>query len=127
MTDTPVSLLPLSRRSLNIALLCATGSIGKSTLEVIALHSEYRVFALTANQNVELMLAQCLRFSPRFAVMVDEDAAERLAQMLRSRDSATEVLAGPDALVTVASHPDVDTVMAAIVGAAGLPSALAAV
>ena len=127
MTDTPVSLLPLSRRSLNIALLGATGSIGKSTLEVIALHSEYRVFALTANQNVELMLAQCLRFSPRFAVMVDEDAAERLAQMLRSRDSATEVLAGPDALVTVASHPDVDTVMAAIVGAAGLPSALAAV
>jgi len=127
MTDTPVSLLPLSRRSLNIALLGATGSIGKSTLEVIALHSEYRVFALTANQNVELMLAQCLRFSPRFAVMVDEDAAERLAHMLRSRDSATEVLAGPDALVTVASHPDVDTVMAAIVGAAGLPSALAAV
>ena len=127
MTASPTTLQSASRRSVNIALLGATGSIGKSTLEVIALHSDYRVFALTANQNVELMLAQCLRFSPRFAVMVDEGAAERLAHMLRLRHSATEVLAGPDALVTVASHPDVDTVMAAIVGAAGLPSALAAV
>lgn len=127
MTDRPATLQSASRRSVNIALLGATGSIGKSTLEVIALHSDYRVFALTANQNVELMLAQCLRFSPRFAVMVDEHAAEQLAHMLRLRHSETEVLAGPEALVTVASHPDVDTVMAAIVGAAGLPSALAAV
>lgn len=127
MTDRPATLQSASRRSVNIALLGATGSIGKSTLEVIALHSDYRVFALTANQNVELMVAQCLRFSPRFAVMVDEHAAEQLAHMLRLRHSETEVLAGPEALVTVASHPDVDTVMAAIVGAAGLPSALAAV
>jgi len=127
MTDRPATQQSASRRSVNIALLGATGSIGKSTLEVIALHSDYRVFALTANQNVELMLAQCLRFSPRFAVMVDEHAAEQLAHMLRLRHSETEVLAGPEALVTVASHPDVDTVMAAIVGAAGLPSALAAV
>lgn len=127
MNEMPAVQQAAARRSINIALLGATGSIGKSTLEVIALHPEYRVFALTANQNVELMLAQCLRFAPRFAVMVDEEAAERLAQLLRQHDSATQVLAGPQALVTIASHPDVDTVMAAIVGAAGLPSALAAV
>ncbi len=127
LNEMPAVQQAAARRSSNIALLGATGSIGKSTLEVIALHPEYRVFALTANQNVELMLAQCLRFAPRFAVMVDEEAAERLAQLLRQHDSATQVLAGPQALVTIASHPDVDTVMAAIVGAAGLPSALAAV
>jgi len=117
----------VARPSVNIALLGATGSIGKSTLDVIALHPEYKVFALTANSNVGLMLALCLRFAPRFAVMVDEQAAERLALALRQHSSTTEVLAGADALLTVAAHPEVDTVMAAIVGAAGLPSALAAV
>jgi len=116
-----------ARSSVNIALLGATGSIGKSTLEVIALHPEYTVFALTAHSNVDLMVAQCLRFAPRFAVMVEEEAAERVAQALRAHESATQVLAGAEALESIASHPDVDTVMAAIVGAAGLPSALAAV
>lgn len=127
MNEAPAGQHSVARPTINIALLGATGSIGKSTLEVIALHPEYRVFALTANLNTELMLAQCLRFAPRFAVMVDEEAAERLALLLRQHDSPTQVLSGPQALVTVASHPDVDTVMAAIVGAAGLPSALAAV
>ncbi len=111
----------------SITLLGATGSIGKSTLEVIALHPQYAVFALTANSNVALLLEQCLRFAPRYAVMVDEPAAEELARALAAHGSATRVLAGPQGLVEVASHPEVDTVMAAIVGAAGLPSALAAV
>lgn len=127
MTERHASSPAAARASASIALLGATGSIGKSTLEVIALHPEYKVFALTANSNVELMVAQCLRFAPRFAVMVDEEAAERVARVLREHGSSTQVLAGQEALVSVASHPDVDTVMAAIVGAAGLPSALAAV
>jgi 1-deoxy-D-xylulose-5-phosphate reductoisomerase len=113
--------------SRSITLLGATGSIGKSTLEVIALHPQYSVFALTANSNVALLLEQCLRFSPSYAVMVEEPAAEQLARALARRDSATRVLAGAQGLLEVASHPEVDTVMAAIVGAAGLPSALAAV
>ncbi len=110
-----------------ITLLGATGSIGKSTLEVIALHPQYSVFALTANSNVALLLEQCLRFAPRYAVMVEEAAAEELTQALVRQGSATRVLAGPQGLIEVASHPEVDTVMAAIVGAAGLPSAIAAV
>jgi len=113
--------------SRSITLLGATGSIGKSTLEVIALHPQYSVFALTANSNVALLLEQCLRFSPRYAVMVEEPAAEQLARALARHSSATRVLAGAQGLLEVASHPEVDTVMAAIVGAAGLPSALAAV
>ena len=113
--------------SRSITLLGATGSIGKSTLEVIALHPQYSVFALTANSNVALLLEQCLRFSPRYAVMVEEPAAEQLARALARHCSATRVLAGAQGLLEVASHPEVDTVMAAIVGAAGLPSALAAV
>ena len=99
LNEMPAVQQAAARRSINIALLGATGSIGKSTLEVIALHPEYRVFALTANQNVELMLAQCLRFAPRFAVMVDEEAAERLAQLLRKVDLLVGRLAGPCAEV----------------------------
>jgi 1-deoxy-D-xylulose-5-phosphate reductoisomerase len=111
----------------SITLLGATGSIGKSTLDVIALHPQYSVFALTANSNVALLVEQCLRFAPRYAVMVEETAAEQLTRVLARHGSATRVLAGPQGLIDVASHPDVDTVMAAIVGAAGLPSTLAAV
>lgn len=116
-----------SRRTTNITILGSTGSVGKSTLEVIALHSCYSVFALTACRNVEVMLDQCARFSPRFAVMVDEDAATELDHALRAHGLTTTVLSGPDALVEVATHPDADTVMAAIVGSAGLPPTLAAV
>jgi 1-deoxy-D-xylulose-5-phosphate reductoisomerase len=110
-----------------ITILGSTGSIGTSTLEVIALHEKYRVFALSANLNVALMLEQCLRFRPRFAVMVDEASAQQLRDALSQNQSGTEVLTGAAALETVASHPDVDTVMAAIVGAAGLPPTLSAV
>lgn len=115
------------RRSINITILGSTGSIGKSTLDVIALHSCYSVFALTAHCNVDAMLGQCVRFFPRFAVMVDEDAATVLDRALRAQGIATTVLSGADALIEVATHQDVDTVMAAIVGGAGLPPTLAAV
>ena len=110
-----------------ITILGSTGSIGKSTLEVIDLHPQYRVFALTAHQSVAALLEQCLRYRPRYAVMVDENAATRLDAALREQGAETEVLAGAQGLITVASHPDCDTVMAAIVGSAGLAPTLAAV
>ncbi|MES3006242.1 MAG: 1-deoxy-D-xylulose-5-phosphate reductoisomerase [Pseudomonadota bacterium] len=115
------------RTSASITVLGSTGSIGKSTLEVVALHPAYRVFALTANHNVAVMLEQCARFLPRYAVMVDELAAERLDAALRQQGLTTQVLCGEQALIEVAVHPDADTVMAAIVGSAGLPPTLAAV
>jgi len=111
----------------NITVLGATGSIGLSTLDVLARHPQrYRVVALTANRQVERLLEQCLTHQPRYAVMVDADAAERLAVGLREAGSGTEVLSGEEGLEQVASLPEVDYVMAAIVGAAGLPPTLAA-
>lgn len=110
-----------------VTILGSSGSIGLSTLDVLARHPEcFHVFALTANRNVARLLAQCLQFHPRYAVMVDPKAAESLAVQLREHGSETEVLAGVEALVMVASHPQTDYVMAAIVGAAGLLPTLAA-
>ena len=110
-----------------ITILGATGSIGLSTLDVIAQHpSRFKVFALTANHSVDKLLHQCLQFQPRYAVMADEASANQLAQQLRQHDCATEVLAGEQALADVAAHSDTDYVMAAIVGAAGLVPSLAA-
>ena len=104
-----------------ITILGATGSIGLSTLDVIAQHpSRFKVFALTANHSVDKLFHQCLQFQPRYAVMADEARANQLAQQLRQRDCVTEVLAGEQALADVAAHSDTDYVMAAIVGAAGL-------
>mgnify|MGYP001548365078 FL=1 len=109
-----------------ISVLGSTGSIGVNTLDVIARHPErFQVYALAANSSVDTLLAQCLAFEPRYAVMMVEAAAESLRQQL-SASSATEVLHGEDALSRVVTAPEVDTVMAAIVGAAGLPSTLAA-
>ncbi len=111
-----------------VTILGASGSIGASTLDVLARHPErYGVFALTANRAVEPMVELCQRFAPRYAVLADEESARQLALRLREEDvSGTEVLGGGEALKQVASHDDVDIVMAAIVGAAGMPSALAA-
>jgi 1-deoxy-D-xylulose-5-phosphate reductoisomerase len=110
-----------------LAILGATGSIGTSTLDVVARHPDrYEVVALSAHQRVDDMLALCLRWQPRWAAMSDEAAAADLRQRLRGAGSATEVLAGPAALVELAAHPEVEAVMAAIVGAAGLPSCMAA-
>jgi len=111
-----------------LAVLGATGSIGVSTLDVVARHSDrYEVVALTGNSRVEVLLEQCLQHRPRFAVVGDAQHVAGLTERLRSAGLATEVLAGPAALERVAALPDVDTVMAAIVGAAGLQPTLAAV
>ncbi|MGD8742448.1 MAG: 1-deoxy-D-xylulose-5-phosphate reductoisomerase, partial [Granulosicoccaceae bacterium] len=111
----------------NITLLGATGSIGMSTLDVIRRHSDrFRVVALTANHAVERMQAQCEQFRPAYAVMADETAAQQLRDALRNSCPATEVLSGIAGLETVAALPEVDLVMAAIVGAAGLLPTLAA-
>jgi 1-deoxy-D-xylulose-5-phosphate reductoisomerase len=110
-----------------VAVLGSTGSIGLSTLDVLARHPDrYAVAALAAGSNHAALLEQCLRFRPRVAVLRDAAAARALAQALAEAGSRTQVLAGPEALADVAGSADVDVVMAAIVGAAGLPSTLAA-
>ena len=110
-----------------VAVLGSTGSIGVSTLEVMALHPQlFQVFALSASTQVEKMLAQCVQFKPVFAVMASEQHGRMLAEKCQSNGLETHVLCGPDALSEIASHEQVDTVMAAIVGAAGLASCLAA-
>ena len=112
---------------LRITILGASGSIGVSTLDVIARHPErYQVFALAAHSAVEVLLEQCRRHQPRYAVLADPAAAARLAAAIAGVAPRTEVLAGDGALSEVAAHEEVDAVMAAIVGAAGMPSALAA-
>lgn len=111
----------------NISILGATGSIGLSTLDVIARHpNEFSLYAVTGNTNVEQMLSICREYNPSVAVMVDETSAESLQVDLSKLGLDIQVLAGEDALNTVASHPQVDTVMAAIVGGAGLKSTFAA-
>ena len=110
-----------------VCVLGSTGSIGVNTLDVIARHPErYEVVALSAMSRVDELLAQCLAWKPRLAVMPDREAAARLRERLREAGSATQVLDGADKLAEIAAHPDVDTVMAAIVGAAGLAPAIAA-
>ncbi len=117
-----------SSRIQQITVLGATGSIGASTLDVVARHPDrFALFALTARSQVAKLLEQCLRFAPRYAVMTDAQAASALAAALREAGSRTEVLSGEKALAEVAGHRDVDAVMAAIVGAAGLAPALSAV
>lgn len=112
----------------SLAILGASGSIGQSTLAVLRQHPErFSLFALSANKNVSRMVADCVEFSPRYAVMVDELAAKQLRQQLAQLNSATQVLSGSAALCDIARDPEVSTVMAAIVGAAGLLSTLAAV
>jgi len=111
----------------NVAVLGATGSIGRNTLDVIDRHPDrFRAYALSAATSVAELATLCEKYRPRFAVMTDADAASQLRDQLKSRSPDTEVLAGSAALEAVASHPEVDTVMAAIVGAAGLKSSLAA-
>ena len=111
-----------------VTVLGATGSIGTSTLDVISQHPDrYQVFALTAHSRIKDLQALCLQHRPRFAVVADTAYAQRLQGDLRAAGVATEVLAGPQGLCEVAAHPDVDAVMAAIVGAAGLESTMAAV
>jgi 1-deoxy-D-xylulose-5-phosphate reductoisomerase len=113
---------------IGVSVLGSTGSIGLSTLDVLARHPDrYRVVALTAHRDMIRLEAQCLRHRPELAVMADGASARRLAERLRDRAPQTRVLAGTEGLVTAASLSGADYVMAAIVGAAGLIPALAAV
>lgn len=117
----------MSAMKQRITVLGSTGSIGVSTLDVMAMHPErFEVFALSAATQVELMLAQCQRFKPTFAVMASLPHGQLLAGKMRANNLATQVLSGPEALEMIASHEQVHAVMAAIVGAAGLPPCLAA-
>lgn len=111
-----------------LTILGASGSIGQSTLAVVRQHPEqFSLFALSANSNVVRMLADCVEFAPRFAVMTDNLAAKELRRQLAQTSCRTQVLSGAQALCEVARDAEVTTVMAAIVGAAGLLSTLAAV
>jgi 1-deoxy-D-xylulose-5-phosphate reductoisomerase len=110
-----------------LTVLGSTGSIGTSTLDVVARHPDkFRIAALTANRQVDLLFRQCQQFKPRYAVLLDEDSAARLRLLVREADLSTEVLSGAAALEQVSVLPEVDAVMAAIVGAAGLRPTLAA-
>jgi len=111
----------------NVTVLGSTGSIGMSTLDVIRRHPDrYRAFALCAHSQIDSLFAQCQEFRPKFAVLRDAKLAGKLATRCRSAGLATEVRFGVDALIDMSSSPEVDSVMAAIVGAAGLEPTLAA-
>ena len=116
-----------SSTRMRVCILGSTGSIGTSTLDVLSRHRDrYEVFALTAQRRVDELLDQCLTWVPRFAVLPDSASAQTLQAKLRDAGSTTAVLVGAQALCDVAAHPEADAVMAAIVGAAGLPPCLAA-
>lgn len=111
----------------SITILGSTGSIGTSTLDVLARHPErFSVYALTASSQVDLMLTQCAQFKPQVAVMAQEDAGRLLADKIKAEGLPVQVRWGADALDEVSSASEVDAVMAAIVGAAGLSPCLAA-
>jgi 1-deoxy-D-xylulose-5-phosphate reductoisomerase len=108
-----------------LTILGATGTIGVNTLDVVARHPErFRVVALTGQNQIEKLAQQCRQFNPRYAVVLEADKALVLQTLLSG--TQTEVLVGVEALEFVSSLPEVDSVMAAIVGAAGLRPALAA-
>ncbi len=111
----------------NLVVLGSTGSIGGSTLDVVSRHPDkFKILALTANTQVELLFNQCLQFKPGYAVLLEEKSAQHLRERLVSAGQDTEVLCGAAALAQVAALPEADTVMAAIVGAAGLVPTLTA-
>ena len=115
-------------QSHKLTILGSTGSIGTQTLDVISQHPEkFSVFALTANKNIDLLFEQCKKFEPQYAVIVSSDLASLLEERFRAAKIATTVLAGHEALVDVATDEAADTVMAGIVGAAGLIPTFAAV
>ncbi|HMN46229.1 MAG TPA: 1-deoxy-D-xylulose-5-phosphate reductoisomerase [Povalibacter sp.] len=117
----------MSTQRTRVAVLGSTGSIGVSTLDVVARHPDrYSVVALTAHSNSVRLREQCIRHRPELAVLASAAAAAKLEQELREAGVATRVLSGEDALCEVASHERIDVVMAGIVGAAGLKSSLAA-
>ena len=111
----------------NIVILGSTGSIGCNALQVIKLHKEkYKVFALTANKNVDLLTQQCLEFEPHYVVALNQDANQQLKQNLLVSNSKTIVLEGDESIDWLASHESTSTVISAVVGAAGLKPTMAA-
>ncbi|GMR16197.1 MAG: 1-deoxy-D-xylulose-5-phosphate reductoisomerase [Gammaproteobacteria bacterium] len=110
-----------------ICILGATGSIGVNTLDVAARHPDkYKIIALSANSQVDRLLEQCEKYQPEYAVIADNKAAAELAEKVKNKKLSTQVLSGNEGLEKIASLPQVDYVMAAIVGAAGLKPTLAA-
>ena len=117
----------MSFQKQRITVLGSTGSVGVNTLDVIARHPErFEVFALSAATQTDLLLAQCAKFKPQYVVMASEPHARDLAEKIKANGLSTQVLSAPDALEMIASHELVDSVMAAIVGAAGLGACMAA-
>ncbi len=113
---------------IGVAVLGSTGSVGVSTLDVVARHRDrFKVVALTAHRDVDGLFKQCLEHQPKLAVMVDEKAAQRLAALVKEHGLKLEVRSGPASLLDAAAMPEAPYVMAAIVGAAGLEATLAAV
>ncbi len=110
-----------------LCILGSTGSIGTNTLDVVSRHPDrFEVFAITAGQRVDDMWGQCQAWRPRFAVMQSDASANALRSLVKQAGLPTEVLSGPAAMCEVAAHPEVDVVMGAIVGAAGMAPCLAA-
>jgi 1-deoxy-D-xylulose-5-phosphate reductoisomerase len=117
----------ISARRQRLAILGSTGSVGANTLDVAQRHPEsIEVVGLSAFRRMDELAAQCERFRPRWAVVPDAEAAKRLRSMLSTEAQRVEVLLGPEGLCELAGHPDVDSVMASIVGAAGLAPCMAA-
>lgn len=111
-----------------LCVLGATGSIGASTLDVVARHPDrYRIFALSGHRRLRELAELCRRFQPVYAAVPDQAAADQLVGLLQGVERCPEILVGEAGLEAIAAHPEVDTVMAAIVGAAGLKPTLAAV
>ena len=116
----------MKREFSNVTILGSTGSIGVNTLDVISQHPDlFSVFALSANTSIDALESQCLKFTPEYAVVSNQSSADDLRNRLKNRCS-TEVIHGEEGLIFISSAEEVDTVMASIVGAAGLSSALAA-
>ncbi len=109
-----------------LTILGSTGTIGENTLDVVSRHEHYQVVALTANTEVDKLFQQCLQYNPQYAAMVDENAATQLSDKLKAAGRDITVLSGVEGLETVSALVEIDTVMAAIVGAAGLLPTLAA-
>ena len=118
---------PTSIPRQRVCILGSTGSVGANTLDVMSRHRDrYEVFALSAYSRVDTLLAQCVEWKPRFAVMPQPAQAKLLREGLRAAGVRTEVMEGAESLSLIAAHPDVDAVMASIVGAAGLQPCMAA-
>ncbi len=117
----------MTARLQRVCILGATGSVGSNTLDVISRHpGRFEVFALTAHSRIDELFDRCVRWRPRYAAVADAAQARALRERLREHGVATEVMAGAQSLCELAAHPEVDAVMAAIVGAAGLAPCLAA-